>query len=146
MTAAKPQGHLHFLLVFLFISINLRMSFSAANPLIVALMIPSSLLYHYTEEKLGGRRKSIIFYLVLSSIANAALLLGPLYCWHLFAGLLGIGLGALFTLGMSLIVSNSADSRTTIALSGLAQGMSFTLGGVLAWACSLVMTLPHHHL
>ena len=40
---------------------------------------------------------------------------------------------------MTLIVECSADEATTVALSGMAQGLGFIGGGLLAWVASPVM-------
>ncbi len=111
-----------------------------------AFMIPSSVLYLRLEHALGGRKPTIVISIITTVIASSLLLNGPVNYWPLFTIFLGLGLGALFTLGMTLIVDSSADSETTIALSGMSQGIGFIIGGLLAWASSLVMNLPHHHI
>ena len=47
---------------------------------------------------------------------------------------------------MALIVESAANEAATVALSGLAQGMGFIGGGLLAWAASPVMQTNHPEL
>ncbi len=107
--------------------------------------IPSSLGFERIARALGGRVPLIIICTLLTSLSCAGLLLAPLILWPLFTVCLGLGLGCLFTLGMRLIVASAADSASTIALSGMAQGIGFIVGGGLAWLASLSMNLPNHH-
>ena len=95
------------------------------------------------------RRKQSLPYLMtagvlLSISACWGLLLGNLALWGLFSVLLGIGLGAVFSIGMTLMTTSETDEASTIALSGMAQGIGFTGGGILAWLCGMSMALPHH--
>lgn len=108
-----------------------------------ASQIPSSLFSGQLSRWLGGRDKLMCIAIPLSILACAGLLLGPLSWWPLFAVTFGLCIGSVFTVGMTLIVINAADEATTVALSGMAQGMGFIAGGLLAWAASSVMQLPH---
>jgi len=84
----------------------------------------------------------MVLAILLSIVCCWGLLLAPLAVWPFFAGLLGLCLGSIFALGMTLIVESSADEGTTLALSGLAQGLGFVGGGLLAWAASPAMQMP----
>ena len=79
----------------------------------------------------------------LAAIAACwGLLTAPLSLWVLFAILLGFGMGSIFAIGMTLIATTEPDEAGTIALSGLAQGVGFIGGGLLAWAAGLSLRLP----
>jgi CP family cyanate transporter-like MFS transporter len=104
-----------------------------------AFQIPAALLSSHAANWLGGRAGLMIAAIAVSVGGCWGLLLGPLGWWPLFSMVLGVGLGSIFALGMTLIVENSADEGTTVALSGLAQGVGFIGGGLLAWAASPVM-------
>ncbi len=101
--------------------------------------IPAALLCSHMTKWLGGRGGLMIAAILLSVACCWGLLLAPLHLWPLFACLLGLGLGSVFALGMTLIVECSADEATTVALSGMAQGLGFIGGGLLAWVASPVM-------
>lgn len=108
--------------------------------------IPASLLSEHFSHWLGGRVRLMYIAIPLSVVACVGLLMGPLSWWPLFSIVFGVCIGSVFTLGMTLIVVNAADEAATVALSGMAQGMGFVLGGVLAWAASGMMQLPDPHL
>ena len=104
-----------------------------------AFQIPGSLLSGIISRWLGGMDKLMILSILLSVAACWGILEAPLQLWLLFAIFLGFGLGGVFAVGMTLIVESAADESGTIALSGLAQGIGFTCGGLLAWCCGLCM-------
>lgn len=111
--------------------------------LATACEIPATLLSDHLTQWLGSKSRLLWVAIPLSIIALVGLLLGPLHWWPLFSVLFGLCIGAVFALGMTLIVENSADSATTVALSGMAQGMGFIAGGLLAWGAGAVVDLPH---
>lgn len=108
--------------------------------------IPSSLLSHQFAVWLGSRRRLMLVTIPLSCVACAGLLEAPLDLWPLFSILLGLCIGSIFTLGMNFIVEGAADEAGTVALSGMAQGIGFIVGGALAWLVSSSMLLPHPEL
>ena len=77
--------------------------------------------------------------IILSALSCWGLLLAPLSTWPLFSVLLGLSLGCIFALGMTLIIENAEDEGATVALSGMAQGIGFIGGGLLAWLASPAM-------
>ena len=111
-----------------------------------ACQIPGSLLCGMLLRQRDNMPKLMVAGVVSSIIACWGLLVGPLQLWVLFAMLLGLGLGTVFSIGMTLITESGTDESSTIALSGMAQGMGFTCGGALAWLCGLCMELPHRDL
>lgn len=114
--------------------------------LATACEIPSTLLSDHFSQWLGGKSRLMYIAIPLSIISVFGLLLGPLHWWPLFSIIFGLCIGSIFALGMTLIVENSADPSATVALSGMAQGLGFIIGGLLAWAASAVMDLPHPQL
>lgn len=114
--------------------------------MVTACEIPSTLLSGHFVMWLGSRERLLWIAAPLSVAAVFGLMLGPLAWWPLFSVIFGLCIGTIFTLGMTLIVENSPDSATTVALSGMSQGMGFILGGLLAWAASGIIDLPHPHL
>lgn len=111
--------------------------------LATAFQIPAALLSHHITLWMGGRKNLMITAILLTIVCCWGLLLAPLSLWPLFSILLGLGLGSIFALGMTLIVENSADESATVALSGMAQGIGFIGGGLLAWAASPAMQSQH---
>ena len=108
-----------------------------------ACQIPSALLSDHFCQWLGNRTRLMLLAIPLSIVSCWGLLEAPLSLWPLFAILFGLCIGSIFTLGMTLIVVNSADEATTVALSGMAQGLGFIVGGLLAWVGSLAMQTEH---
>ena len=111
-----------------------------------AFQIPASLLSGIFSRWLGGMDKLMICGVLVSIIACWGLLTAPLSMWLLFAILLGCGLGSIFSVGMTLIVESEADEAGTVALSGMAQGIGFTCGGLLAWLGGQCMQWAHRDL
>ncbi len=105
--------------------------------------IPSALLSDHFCQWLGNRTRLMLLAIPLSVVSCWGLLEAPLFLWPLFAILFGLCIGSIFTLGMTLIVVNSADEATTVALSGMAQGLGFIVGGLLAWVGSFAMQTEH---
>lgn len=104
--------------------------------------IPFALAAGVLTRWLGGMGR-LMFIATLAAIAACwGLLVAPLDLWILFAMLLGFGMGSIFALGMTLIATTEPDEAGTIALSGLAQGVGFIGGGLLAWAAGLSLRLP----
>lgn len=113
--------------------------------LATACEIPATLLSDHMVQWLGSKSRLLWVAVPLSVVAVFGLMVGPLHAWPVFAVLFGVCIGAIFALGMTLIVENSEDSAATVALSGMAQGMGFIVGGLLAWCASGVMDLSHPH-
>lgn len=109
-----------------------------------ACQIPGSLLCGILLQ----RRQSLPYLMaggvLLSTCACWGLLLGRLELWGVYSVFLGLGLGTVFSIGMTLMTTSEPDEASTIALSGMAQGIGFTGGGLLAWLCGMCMALPHH--
>lgn len=101
--------------------------------------IPGALLSEFLIRLIGSKTRLMQIAIPMSVISCWGLLEAPLNLWPMFAGLFGISIGTIFSLGMILIVENSADEATTVALSGLAQGMGFIVGGLLAWGAGFAM-------
>lgn len=111
-----------------------------------ACQIPGSLLSGILMQRLGGARALLTPGIVLTIGACWGLLKAPLQLWMLFAALLGLGLGCVFSIGMTLITQSQDNEDATVALSGLAQGVGFTCGGLLAWLGGLCMQWEHRDL
>lgn len=110
--------------------------------LATACQIPSALLAGITSQWLGGMNRLMTLASILAVIACWGLLELPLQWWLVFAIMLGLGLGSIFAVGMTLIAATEPDEAGTIALSGLAQGIGFIGGGLLAWVAGLSLQLP----
>lgn len=104
--------------------------------------IPFALFTELLSRRLGGIRRLMTVATLAAVAACWGLLLAPLTLWPLFAILLGFGMGCIFSIGMMLIATTEPDEAGTIALSGLAQGVGFIGGGLLAWAAGMSLLLP----
>ena len=107
-----------------------------------ACQIPSALMTNALSKWIGNRLKLLILVIPLSVACCWALLEGTLSLWPLFSAGFGLSIGCIFSIGMTLIVVNSADEASTVALSGMAQGLGFIAGGLLAWGASFGMNSP----
>lgn len=78
--------------------------------------------------RLGRDQRPVIMLLLLSTAAGIVILLQAPLTWR-WAGalLLGLGQGGSFSMALTLIVLRSANSRLAGQLSGMAQGIGYTL-------------------
>lgn len=104
-----------------------------------ACQIPFALVAGIFCRLLGSTARLMTAGTLASVAACWGLLVAPLSLWVLFAILLGFGMGSIFAIGMTLITTTEPDEAGTIALSGLAQGVGFIGGGLLAWAAGAGM-------
>ena len=104
--------------------------------------IPFALAAGVLTRRLGSMGRLMAIATLAAIAACWGLLTAPLSLWVLFAILLGFGMGSIFAIGMTLIATTEPDEAGTIALSGLAQGVGFIGGGMLAWAAGLSLRLP----
>ena len=103
---------------------------------------PFALTASQLNHLMGGMHRLMTCATLTAVAACWGLLLAPLSLWAVFALLLGFGMGSIFAIGMTLIATTEPDEAGTIALSGLAQGVGFIGGGLLAWAAGLTLHLP----
>lgn len=113
-----------------------------ALSVVTACQIPGALLAGTLSHWLGGIHRLIALATLLAVAACWGLLVAPLSAWPWAAMCLGAGLGCIFSVGMSLIAASQPDEGSTIALSGLAQGVGFIGGGLLAWGAGFCVKLP----
>ncbi len=104
--------------------------------------IPFALAAGVLTRWLGGLGSLMTTATLVAIAACWGLLVAPLNLWVPFAMLLGFGMGSIFAIGMTLIATTEPDEAGTIALSGLAQGVGFIGGGLLAWVAGLSLHLP----
>lgn len=110
--------------------------------LATASQIPFALVAGILCRLLGGTARLMVAGTLAGVVACWGLLVAPLSLWVLFAILLGFGMGSIFAIGMTLIATTEPDEAGTIALSGLAQGVGFIGGGLLAWLAGMSLRLP----
>lgn len=110
--------------------------------LATACQIPSALLTATLCRLMGGRKQLLYLVVPLSIVGCWGLLEGSLELWPIFSICFGLSIGCIFSIGMTFIVVNAADEASTIALSGMAQGIGFIAGGMLALCVSLLMHQP----
>lgn len=107
--------------------------------LTTACQIPCALISGIAIRWLGSIRRLMVIATLLAVAACWGLLVAPEGYWLVSAIALGAGLGSIFSVGMTLIATTEPGESGTIALSGLAQGIGFTGGGLLAWAAGAGM-------
>lgn len=107
-----------------------------------ACQIPSALMTNTLCKWMGSRLRLLLIVVPISVLCCWGLLEGALSCWAFFSAGFGLSIGCIFSIGMTLIVINSADEASTVALSGMAQGLGFIAGGLLAWGASFGMDSP----
>ena len=113
-----------------------------ALSLVTISQIPGAMLTSILSRWLGGIHRLIPPATVLAICSCWVLLVAPLMLWPWAAMALGMGLGCIFSIGMTLMTISQPDEAGTIALSGLAQGVGFVGGGLLAWGAGLCIKLP----
>lgn len=107
--------------------------------LTTACQIPCALISGIIIRWLGSIRRLMTIATLLAVAACWGLLVAPEGYWLVSSIALGAGLGSIFSVGMTLIATTEPGESGTIALSGLAQGIGFTGGGLLAWAAGAGM-------
>ena len=107
--------------------------------LTTACQIPCALISGIAIRWLGSIQRLMVIATLLAVAACWGLLVAPEGYWLVSAIALGAGLGSIFSVGMTLIATTEPGESGTIALSGLAQGIGFTGGGLLAWAAGAGM-------
>jgi CP family cyanate transporter-like MFS transporter len=107
--------------------------------LTTACQIPCALISGLAIRWLGSIQRLMTIATLLAVAACWGLLVAPEGYWLVSAIALGAGLGSIFSVGMTLIATTEPGESGTIALSGLAQGIGFTGGGLLAWAAGAGM-------
>ncbi len=101
--------------------------------------IPATLVAHWAENKLKGNGRLITLSLLLSGLSCWVLLYGPME-WVIPCSIaFGLGTGAVFSRGMSLMVERADNDITALELSGMAQGFGFTLGALMALGGSFAL-------
>lgn len=111
--------------------------------LATACQIPSAFLSGLLSRWMGGIHRLMSVATILAMLACWGLMAAPLALWPWAAACLGLGLGGIFSIGMTLIAAAEPTEAGTIALSGLAQGSGFIGGGLLAWIAGMGLSLPH---
>lgn len=111
--------------------------------LATACQIPSAFLSGLLSRWMGGIHRLMSVATILAILACWGLMAAPLALWPWAAACLGLGLGGIFSIGMTLIAAAEPTEAGTIALSGLAQGSGFIGGGLLAWVAGMGLGLPH---
>ena len=101
--------------------------------LTTACQIPCALISGIVIRWLGSINRLMTIATLLAVAACWGLLVAPEGYWLVSSIALGAGLGSIFSVGMTLIATTEPSESGTIALSGLAQGIGFTAGGLLAW-------------
>lgn len=107
--------------------------------LTTACQIPCALISGIVIRWLGSIQRLMVIATLLAVAACWGLLVAPEGYWLVSAIALGAGLGSIFSVGMTLIATTEPGESGTIALSGLAQGIGFTGGGLIAWAAGAGM-------
>ncbi|CAM5220561.1 CP family cyanate transporter-like MFS transporter OS=Castellaniella defragrans OX=75697 GN=HNR28_002849 PE=4 SV=1 [Castellaniella defragrans] len=76
------------------------------------------------------QRAAITLMIWLAAIGTLAIFYAPLSWVWLWAVVLGLGMGGTFSIAVSLLVLRSRSSRDATALSGMAQGVGYTVASV----------------
>ncbi|GAB3128657.1 CynX/NimT family MFS transporter [Novispirillum itersonii] len=93
----------------------------------ILIQVPSSLLAPILATRRPSQSIATVITLILTLIGMLGFIFAPLstvWVWTLFSG---VGLGAAFALGITLIVLRASDSHVAAQLSGMAQGFGYTL-------------------
>ncbi|MEG0426499.1 MAG: MFS transporter [Akkermansia sp.] len=95
--------------------------------------IPATLAANWLAEKTGDQGQLIIMAFMGAACACWGILYASLE-WVIPLGIIyGLGTGLVFSRGMALMVERAESATVAIELSGMAQGVGFTVGALLAF-------------
>lgn len=94
--------------------------------------LPATLSAHALEKATGGRGLLIVMAMVLAALSCWGILFLPLDWAVWMAILFGLATGTVFSRGMALMVERARTPGEAIRLSGMAQGIGFTMGALLS--------------
>jgi CP family cyanate transporter-like MFS transporter len=92
--------------------------------------MPSALLVPALATRLRDQRILAVGLILLSVLSFAALVFGPVGAVLPLGIALGLGIGGLFGLGLTIIVLRARDAPAAAGLSTLAQGVGYTLAAL----------------
>ena len=94
--------------------------------------LPATLSAHVLEKATGGRGLLIVMAMALAALSCWGILYLPLD-WALWMAILfGLATGTVFSRGMALMVERARTPSESIRLSGMSQGIGFTMGALLS--------------
>ena len=94
--------------------------------------LPATLSAHALEKATGGRGLLIVMAMALAALSCWGILYLPLD-WALWMAILfGLATGTVFSRGMALMVERARTPSESIRLSGMSQGIGFTMGALLS--------------
>ena len=94
--------------------------------------LPATLSAHVLEKATGGRGLLIVMAMALAALSCWGILYLP-PDWALWMAILfGLATGTVFSRGMALMVERARTPSESIRLSGMSQGIGFTMGALLS--------------
>ena len=94
--------------------------------------LPATLSAHVLEKAMGGRGLLIVMAMALAALSCWGILYLPLDWAVWMAILFGLATGTVFSRGMALMVERARTPSESIRLSGMSQGIGFTMGALLS--------------
>lgn len=94
--------------------------------------LPATLSAHALEKATGGRGLLIVMAMALAALSCWGILYLPLDWAVWMAILFGLATGTVFSRGMALMVERARTPSEAIRLSGMSQGIGFTMGAALS--------------
>lgn len=91
---------------------------------------PSALLVPTLASRFHDQRAFVVGLVSLCAGVFAAMVLGPSALFPVLGILLGIGLGGVFGLGLTIIVLRARDAQTAAGLSIMSQGVGYTFASL----------------
>ncbi|WP_024301477.1 MFS transporter [Pseudogulbenkiania sp. MAI-1] len=107
----------------------------------VLVQLASALLAPVLAMRGRDQRAMVLWVMVLAMVGFAGMVFAPPASLPLWAVIQGLGQGGAFSMGLSLIVLRSGDAHVASHLSGMAQGVGYTLASLGPLAAGLL-----HHL
>jgi CP family cyanate transporter-like MFS transporter len=92
--------------------------------------MPSALLVPALAARLRDQRGLVVGLILLCIASFAALVFGPVWAVMPIGILLGLSVGGLFGLGLTIIVLRAPDAAAAAGLSTLAQGVGYSLASL----------------
>ncbi|MNE17629.1 Inner membrane transport protein YeaN [compost metagenome] len=107
----------------------------------VIVQLASSLMAPWLATRGRDQRPAILIVMLLTLAGLFGCLYAPIQGLWGWAVVLGLGQGATFSLALTLIVLRSRDSHVAANLSGMAQGIGYTLASMGPFAVGVVHDL-----
>ena len=90
----------------------------------------SSMTAPMIAARAKDQRSTIVLMITLTVIGLMTTIYAPLKTMWLWSGILGLGLGGVFSMALALLVLRAPNAQVAAALSGMSQGVGYTVAAI----------------